>query len=89
MDLVIAPGTSGAHSKFRSDSESGLPADEQIFSRSVALAVRLVRRTFSARQPIAASLNRGMAKRSTQPRRRRRGRSVSARRTVEIGLKTP
>ena len=28
MDLVIAPGTSGAHSKFRSDSASALPADE-------------------------------------------------------------
>ena len=41
MDLVIAPGTSGAHSKFRSDSASALPADEHIYSSSVAMDVPL------------------------------------------------
>jgi len=41
MDLVIAPGTSGAHSKFRSDSASALPADEHVYSSSVAMDVRL------------------------------------------------
>lgn len=41
MDLVIAPGASGAHSKFRSDSATALPADEQICARSVALTVPL------------------------------------------------
>ena len=55
MDLVIALGTSGTHSKFRKDSASALLADKQICSRCVALTVRLT----GGRKVLLGVLSRG------------------------------